>query len=127
MATQDLQELERYLNRVRASMSPEAFQSWVRDNIAPIMLEGIEERFATQSGPNGESWGTPLVDTGEFKGSFQARDIEGGVAVGPAGQRNETILQVQAEKGREVLGWSDSQLDQVDELVGQLIDKMLEG
>lgn len=107
----------------------QALNNWMpvlNDKVAPLMLRGVEERFSTESGPDGSPWSSGLVETGELRASYSV--IPGSAntkTVGPVGERNETIAAAQEGRGNVITGWTPEMIEDVDRIISERLDEIM--
>lgn len=96
------------------------------EEIGLVMLQDVEERFLSESGPDGSPWSSDLVDTGELRDSFTISISNNSVGVEPSGVRNEDIVAIQEDKGNIIMGFSDACLEEIDRLLDNYLSDVVE-
>jgi hypothetical protein len=126
MADLRFEEMPMEFARIANALDPDKVQELLDNTEGPLMLQFVADRFDAQSGPTG-AWSSDLVETGEFRDSFEITSGEQIVGVGPEGDRNITIAEEQEIKGNVVTGWDEDSLNAVEGRLVEFLDNAFGG
>lgn len=128
MATLLYSELSQHFMTISNLLGGDRFENFFQTEIYPIMQASWERRFASQTGPDGESWSSDLVDTGQLRASFSLLGIDTKHIVGgPSEGRNQDVALAQAEIGNLVAGFDTEALEAISEALSKFLDSAFMG